>query len=112
MNIKIEKKTKPVHFSPNCTKPVHFLSPHFVRKRSRPQIRVRMQANDDNDNEDDALEGLALLEQQNPYQGAPIHREEQFINSIWSKKRRVSYTSTSLLAKKRTQYLKVSSAIN
>jgi hypothetical protein len=40
-----------------------------------------MQANDDNENEDDALEGLALLEQQNPYQGAPIHREEQFLNS-------------------------------
>ena len=40
-----------------------------------------MQANDDNENEDDAVEGLALLEQQNPYQGAPIHREEQFLNS-------------------------------
>ena len=32
-------------------------------------------------NEDNALEGLALLEQQNPYQGAPIHREEQFRDS-------------------------------
>ncbi|CAL6334494.1 unnamed protein product [Bathycoccus prasinos] len=32
-------------------------------------------------NEDNALEGLALLEQQNPYQGAPIHREEQFLDS-------------------------------
>jgi len=41
-----------------------------------------MQANDDNENEDDALEGLALLEQQNPYAGTPIHREEQFLNSI------------------------------
>ena len=40
-----------------------------------------MQANDDNENEDDAVEGLALLEQQNPYQGAPIHREEQFRDS-------------------------------
>jgi len=47
-----------------------------------------MQANDDNENEDDALEGLALLEQQNPYQGAPIYREEQFLNSIWSKKKK------------------------
>jgi hypothetical protein len=71
-----------------------------------------MQANDDNQDEDDALEGLAQLEQQNPYAGAPIHREEQFLDSIWSKKRRVSSTSTSLLAKKRTQCLKVSSAIN
>jgi len=52
-----------------------------------------MQANDDNENEDDALEVLALLEQQDPYQGAPIHRQEQFLNSTWSKKRRVSYTS-------------------
>ena len=41
-----------------------------------------MQANDDNENEDDALEGLAQLEQQNPYAGAPIHREEQFRDSI------------------------------
>ncbi|CAL6331552.1 unnamed protein product [Bathycoccus prasinos] len=40
-----------------------------------------MQANDDNENEDDALEGLAGLNAENPYQGAPIHREEQFINS-------------------------------
>ena len=71
-----------------------------------------MQANDENENEDDALEGLALLEEQNLYAGAPIHREEQFLNSIWSKKRRVSYTNTSLLAKKCTQCLKVSSAIN
>ena len=31
-----------------------------------------MQANDDNENDDDALEGLAQLEQQNPYAGAPI----------------------------------------
>ena len=34
-----------------------------------------MQANDDNQDEDDALEGLAQLEQQNPYAGAPIHTE-------------------------------------
>ena len=34
-----------------------------------------MQANDDNQDEDDALEGLSLLEQQNPYAGAQIHRE-------------------------------------
>jgi len=40
-----------------------------------------MQANDDNENEDDALEGLALLEQQNLYAGAPIHREEEFRDS-------------------------------
>jgi len=40
-----------------------------------------MQANDDNENEDGALEGLALLEQQNLYAGAPIHREEQFRDS-------------------------------
>ena len=40
-----------------------------------------MQANEDNENEDDALEGLGQLEQQNPYAGAPIHGEEQFINS-------------------------------
>ena len=71
-----------------------------------------MQANGDNENEDGALEGLAMLEQQNPYVGAPIHREEQFLNSIWSKKRIVSYTSTSLLAKKRTQCLKVSNKLN
>jgi hypothetical protein len=40
-----------------------------------------MQANDDNENEDDALEGLAQLNPENPYQGAPIHREEQFRDS-------------------------------
>ena len=40
-----------------------------------------MQANDDTENEDGALEGLALLEQQNLYAGAPIHREEQFRDS-------------------------------
>jgi len=40
-----------------------------------------MQANDDNQDEDDALEGLAQLEQQNPYAGAPIHKEEQFRDS-------------------------------
>jgi hypothetical protein len=40
-----------------------------------------MPANDDNENEDDAIEGLALLEQQNPYQGAPIHRERRISNS-------------------------------
>ena len=40
-----------------------------------------MQENDDNQNEEDALEGLAQLEQQNPYAGAPIHREEQFRDS-------------------------------
>ena len=49
-----------------------------MKKRSRPHIRVRMQANDDNENEDDALGGSAQLEQQNPYAGAPEHREEQF----------------------------------
>ena len=31
-------------------------SPYFVRKRERPQIRVRMQANDDNENEDGAVD--------------------------------------------------------
>jgi hypothetical protein len=40
-----------------------------------------MQANDDNENEEGAVEGLALLNEENPYQGAPIHREEQFLNS-------------------------------
>ena len=40
-----------------------------------------MQAKDDNENEDDALEGLALLNEENPYQGAPTHREEQFLIS-------------------------------
>jgi len=40
-----------------------------------------MQANDDNENEDDALERLTLLNEENPYAGAPIHREEQFLNS-------------------------------
>jgi len=40
-----------------------------------------MQANEDNQDEDDAIEGLAQLEQQNPYAGAPIHREEQFRDS-------------------------------
>ena len=30
-----------------------------------------MPANDDNENEDDAIEGLAQLDQQNPYAGAP-----------------------------------------
>ena len=58
-----------------------FVPPPFCEKRSRPHIRVRMQANDDNQNEEDALEGLAQLEQQNPYAGAPIHREEQFRDS-------------------------------
>ena len=37
-------------------------SPYFVRKRERPQIRVRMKANDDNENEDGAVEGLVDLE--------------------------------------------------
>ena len=41
-----------------------------------------MQANDDNENEDNALEGLCLLNEENSYQGAPIHREEQFRVSI------------------------------
>ena len=40
-----------------------------------------MQANEDNENEDDDLEGLSLLNEENSYQGAPIHREEQFLNS-------------------------------
>ena len=40
-----------------------------------------MQANTDNENEDDAVEGLAQLNPENPYQGAPIHREEQFLKS-------------------------------
>ena len=42
-----------------------------------------MQGNDDNENEDDALEGLAQLNEENSYQGAPIHREEQFLNPIF-----------------------------
>ena len=40
-----------------------------------------MQANDDNENKGDDLEGLYLLNEENSYQGAPIHREEQFLNS-------------------------------
>ena len=40
-----------------------------------------MQANDDNEDEDGAVEGLVDLGLANPYQGAPIHREEQFRNS-------------------------------
>ena len=40
-----------------------------------------MQAKDDNENEEGAVEGLALLNEENLYQGAPIHREEQFLNS-------------------------------
>ena len=40
-----------------------------------------MQANDDNENEDGAVEGLVDLGEANPYQGAPIHREEEFLNS-------------------------------
>jgi len=40
-----------------------------------------MQANDDNENEDGAAEGLVDLGEANRYQGAPIHREEEFLNS-------------------------------
>ena len=40
-----------------------------------------MQANDDNEDEDGAVEGLVDLGLANPYQGAPIHQEEQFRNS-------------------------------
>jgi hypothetical protein len=40
-----------------------------------------MQANEDNENEDDALEGLGQLEQQNPYAGAPIHTERTISDS-------------------------------
>ena len=40
-----------------------------------------MQANDYNENEGGAVEGLVDLGTANPYQGAPIHREEQFLNS-------------------------------
>jgi len=47
-----------------------------------------MQANDDNENEDDALEGLAQLEQQNPYAGAPIHGERTISNSNLVKRRK------------------------
>ena len=68
----VEKKRKPVHFSPKRSKPVQFCYPHFVRKRLIPQIRVRMQADDDNENEDGAVEGLVDLGLANPYQGAII----------------------------------------
>jgi len=47
-----------------------------------------MQANDDYENEDGALEGLALLEEQNPYAGAPIHRERTISNSNLVKRRK------------------------
>ena len=53
-------------------KPAHFCYPHFLRKRLIPQIRVRMQANDDNEDEDGAVEGLVDLGLANPYQGAII----------------------------------------
>ena len=43
-----------------------------MRKRLIPQIRVRMQADDDNENEDGAVEGLVDLGLANPYQGAII----------------------------------------
>jgi len=36
-----------------------------------------MQANDDNENKDDALEGLTMLNEENPYEGAPIHRIQE-----------------------------------
>ena len=42
-------------------------------------MHVRMQANEDNENEDDSLEGLALLNKENPYEGAPIHGENNFL---------------------------------
>ena len=74
-------RKKLIHIGQNSTDPAHFFSPHFVRKLSRPHIRVRMQANEDNQDEDDALEGLALLEQQNLYEDAPIHRERTISNS-------------------------------
>ena len=77
----VEKKRKGAHFSPKRSKGAHFCYPHFVRKRLIPQIRVRMQANDDNEDEDGAVEGLVDLGLANPYQGAPIHQEEQFRNS-------------------------------
>lgn len=67
-----EKKRKPAHFSPKRSKPAHFCYPHFLRKRLIPQIRVRMQANDDNEDEDGAVEGLVDLGLANPYQGAII----------------------------------------
>ena len=47
-----------------------------------------MQANDDNQDDDDALEGLAQLEQQNPYAGAPIHTERTISNSNLVKRRK------------------------
>jgi len=47
-----------------------------------------MQVNDDNENKGDAREGLAQLEQQNPYAGALIHSEEQFLNSIFGRRRK------------------------
>ena len=45
-----------------------------MRKRSRPYIRVRMQANDNNRNKYVTLEGLAKLCEENPFQGAIILR--------------------------------------
>ena len=41
-----------------------------------------MQANDDNENEDGAVEGLVDLGAVNPYQGAPIHRGKTIVNFI------------------------------
>ena len=41
-----------------------------------------MQANNDNENEDNALEGLCLLNEENSYQGAPIHEEQFLISNL------------------------------
>ena len=71
---RVEKKRKPAHFSPKRSKPAHFCYPHFLRKRLIPQIRVRMQANDNNRNKYVTLEGLAKLCEENPFQCAIMCR--------------------------------------
>ena len=84
-----EKKRKPVHFSPKRSKPVHFCYPHFLRKRLIPQIRVRMQANDNNRNKYVTLEGLAKLCEENPFQCAIMCRnvDEMGVVEICNKNR-------------------------
>lgn len=41
----------------------------------------KMQANDGIENENGTVEGLTAINAENPYHGAPMHREEQFLNS-------------------------------
>jgi hypothetical protein len=50
-----------------------------------------MQANEDNENENDALEGLALVNEENPYVRRCTNTwREQFLNSILVKEEKSS----------------------